>query len=101
MTSKEPEFFEYVFSEKPVIDNSKHKSDPVLTRYEYASLIAKRVEMLAQNRLLESCMGEVDLFEVAQKEIEDRKDIGIILKRTLPNGDVELWDIREMTLRKY
>jgi DNA-directed RNA polymerase I, II, and III subunit RPABC2 len=75
---------------------------PIMTKYEYTALLAKRVQMLEHGaRPLTDGDAAVPrdstqyLSSLAQKEIREKK-LPIIIARDLPTGAVEYWSAQEL-----
>lgn len=82
-------------------DANNNETSPFLTIYEKTSMIGLRLSQLsygAQSALspeqLESCTS---IKEIVQKEFETRK-IPLMVKRVLPNKNVEYWKIEDMII---
>lgn len=85
-------------SNKEDINNQKiteKKTLPFLTKYEKARIIGLRTQQLSTGAIP---MIDTDMYdsalEVAEEELKQRK-IPFIIRRVLPNGEIEDWKIEE------
>lgn len=85
-------------SNKEDINNQKIKEKktlPFLTKYEKARIIGLRTQQLSSGAIP---MIDTDMYnsalEVAEEELKQRK-IPFIIRRVLPNGEIEDWKIEE------
>lgn len=84
-------------------DNTKYKSKPIMTKYEFNQLIGLRTMHLSRGAVpfIELPDGyaiktNLQLREdIAIKEFKEGK-IPFMVKRTLPNGQFEYWAVNEM-----
>lgn len=62
-----------------------------MTKYERARLLGTRALQLSMNAPpMVDLRGEVDPFQIARRELEERK-IPLIIRRLLPDGSYEDW----------
>lgn len=85
-------------SNKEDIYNQKikeKKTSPYLTKYEKARIIGLRTQQLSTGAIP---MIDIELYnsalEVAEEELKQRK-LPFIIRRVLPNGDIEDWKMEE------
>lgn len=80
-----------------IIIDPLHKTTPIMTRYERATIIGERAKQLEGGAIafipLEP--NEIDSYYIAKKEF-DLKKIPFIVKRPLPNGACEYWRINDL-----
>jgi len=83
-------------------DKTGYKSLPIMTKYEFNQIIGLRTMHLARGApaFVES-QGEVEknmtLRAIALKELIEKK-LPYIIKRPMPNGKHEYWNINELNL---
>lgn len=76
-----------------------HKTLPFLTKYEKARIIgqrAKQIDMGAKP-MFQVKQGLIDSYLIALKELELKK-IPFIIKRPIPNGGFEYWNLSDLEL---
>lgn len=76
-----------------------HKTLPYLTKYEKARIIgqrAKQIDMGAKP-MFQVKQGLIDSYLIALKELELKK-IPFIIKRPIPNGGFEYWNLSDLEL---
>jgi DNA-directed RNA polymerase subunit K/omega len=79
-----------------VVDPSKRTTVNRITKYEYAYIVAKRAEMIEHGSpLMIPDTKEIKAIKIAMEET-DRGLNPIIIRRTLPNGNIEEWSNSEL-----
>lgn len=77
------------------------KSSNLMTKFEVARLIGLRALQIANGSplmiKLESVKPEWNYLDIAMEELKQRK-LPMILKRSFPNGNYELWSVEEMII---
>ncbi len=69
-----------------------------MTKYEKARILGTRaMQISASSPILVPIGNETDSLRIAQMELRARK-IPYIIKRTLPNGIVENWNVEDMII---
>lgn len=69
-----------------------------MTKYEKAYILGVRATQLSMNAPPLVEIGDLtDAFEIAEKELKERK-IPFILRRKLPDNTYEYWDIKDMVV---
>ena len=83
-------------------DPAKNVSNPVMTKYERATILGQRIEQLARGsqafvdvESLGTSKQDVTSELIAERELLERK-LPFVIKRTLPNGKPEYWRIKDM-----
>ncbi len=87
------------------IREANHRSVPFLTKFERSALIGERAEQL-EHRRIERHKGSLRIFldfvdpswtpiEIATREIDERK-LPILIRRRMPNGREELWNLQDL-----
>lgn len=83
---------------KGPVDKSKRITTPYLTKYERARVLGARALQLAMSApVMVELNGERDPLKIAEKELRANK-IPIIIRRYLPDGSFEDWDLDELIL---
>jgi DNA-directed RNA polymerase subunit K/omega len=84
-----------------VVPASKRKTNPIMTKFEYASLIYWRAQMIENTNspLMIPDTKFTNSIDIAKEET-DKKLNPIIIVRNLPNGTVEEWKCSELKLPK-
>jgi DNA-directed RNA polymerase subunit K/omega len=81
----------------------KRISDPYFTKYEYTTLLACRAQQIAEGAIPLVSITEFNtndpkfIWKVSEREILERK-LPYIVKRKLPNGQIEFWPVSELEL---
>ena len=71
---------------------------PYLTKYEKARILGARALQISMGApILVNLEGETDSLEIALKELKNRI-IPIVIRRYLPCGNYEDWEIDEMVI---
>ena len=85
-------------SNKEVLNNMKSKKKktfPFLTKYEKARILGVRAQQISTGApIMIDSTGFTSALKVAEEELRQRK-IPFIIRRTLPNGQIEDWKIEE------
>ena len=69
-----------------------------MTKYEKSSIISRRAEDIARGEMLMiKDPGTSDPIKIAKMELE-QKIIPYKVIRTLPNGDVEKWSVKDLII---
>ena len=82
----------------------ERKTDPYYTKYEYTALIGTRAQQLAHGaKPLVALDGFILssprlIWDIAEKEINDKKLIAFIIHRQLPSGKSEYWSATELSV---
>ena len=82
-----------------VIVDNLHKSLPILTRFEKARIIglrAKQINMGAEP-FIDIPDNIIDGLIIAEMELKAKK-IPFIIRRPMPNGGSEYWNIKDLTI---
>lgn len=81
-------------------DPSKNKTKNILTKYERVKIIGLRAQQLeaGADALVEVNLNQkFDSREIAKQELRERK-IPFFIRRTLPNGNKEVWRLDDMII---
>ena len=87
------------FSESDiVISDPRHKTVPILTKYEKTRILGLRVSQLNEGapRYIKSSTI-VDNNIIAEKELKHKK-LPFIISRPLPNGEKEYWKLQDLEI---
>ncbi|VDM00784.1 unnamed protein product [Schistocephalus solidus] len=77
---------------------SKRITTPYLTKYERARVLGARALQLSMSApVMVELSGERDPLKIAEKELRANK-IPIIIRRYLPDGSFEDWNLDELIL---
>lgn len=93
----------YIVSVEESYNNyyTKEKTtSPLLTKFERAKLLGIRAEMISAGNppLVVVPRGVDNAYEIALLELNEKK-IPLIIRRRLPNGNVEDWRIEELIIK--
>ena len=91
-----PEFLTYDKIYESLLNNKQRYSIPYLTKYEKSRIIGIRAKQISKNSPpLVDTDNLICPKEIALKELKERK-IPMIIKRHMPNGNIEHWRIDEL-----
>ncbi|CAL1262890.1 unnamed protein product [Larinioides sclopetarius] len=80
--------------------NQKRTTTPFMTKYEMARVLGTRALQIAMNAPVNvELEGETDSLQIAMKELRAHK-IPIIIRRYLPDGSYEDWNIDELIINE-
>lgn len=80
------------------VQSSKRITTPYLTKYERARVLGTRALQIAMCApVMVELEGLTDPLKIAMKELKARK-IPIIIRRFLPDGSYEDWQINELII---
>jgi len=84
-----------------IIDD-KHKTLPILTKYERTGIISERASLLQQGQqsVLSDLPPGLSYSEIAERELLE-KVIPIIVVRELPSGRNEYWHLEDLLDLRY
>ena len=85
-------------NKKGIIIDPFHTTIPILTRYEFAKIIGLRAKQLnhGSTPFIDNLDPNIiDGYTIAMKEFELKK-IPFIIKRPLPNGLNEYWNVKDL-----
>jgi len=88
-----------VRDEKNNIIDPLHKTIPFMTKFEKARILGQRAKQLDAGALpfVKVDKSVIDGYLIALKELEEKK-IPFIIKRPLPNGAFEYWNVNDLEL---
>lgn len=77
--------------------NNERITKPFLTKFEKAKILGTRSEMIANGAiaLVNVPPHVTNTYDIAKMEFEQKK-IPLIIRRHLPNGNVELWRLSDL-----
>ena len=81
------------------IIDEHHKTIPILTKYEKAKILGVRAGQLNNGcrSFVELTDSDIDGYLIAEKELYEKK-IPFIIKRPLPSGKNEYWNVNDLEL---
>lgn len=91
-----------VRDENNIIIDSLHKTLPYLTKYEKARVLgqrAKQIEM-GSKPLVKVPENIIDGHTIAELELREKK-IPFIIKRPIPNGAFEYWNLKDLEIINF
>lgn len=82
-----------------IIIDELHKTIPILTRFEKARVIGLRAKQINKGSepFIKISNDIMDGLTIAEMELKEKK-IPFIIRRPLPNGGSEYWNIKDLTL---
>jgi DNA-directed RNA polymerase subunit K/omega len=86
-------------NEKGLIDDENHKTIPILTRYEKSKIIGLRAKQIngGSDLFINAPANIIDGITLANMEL-DQKKLPFVIRRPLPNGTNEYWDINDLDI---
>ena len=81
------------------IKDPLHTALPFLTKYEYSKVVGMRAAQIESGSALFIKVDDSvhDPFLIAKEEVKQKK-IPFILKRPLPNGNIEYWKLSDLDI---
>ena len=81
------------------IDDPRHTTLPILTKYEYTRILGVRANQVEQGAALFVTVPEtlMDSYLIAKEELHQKK-LPFILKRPIPNGTIEYWKLEDLEI---
>jgi len=82
-----------------VINDSLHKTLPFLTKYEMTRILGQRAKQLNSGAasFVKIPPNIIEGYEIAKMELEEKK-IPFIIKRPLPDGTCEYWNVADLEI---
>ena len=86
-------------NEYGIINDENHKTIPILTRYEKSKIIGLRATQInsGSELFIKAPANIIDGIALATMELKQKK-IPFIIRRPLPNGTNEYWDIKDLDI---
>jgi DNA-directed RNA polymerase I, II, and III subunit RPABC2 len=79
-----------------LIPKEDRSTRPYLTKYEHARILGLRSRQIDMGcPIYVSVDGLIESYDIAEKELREKK-IPFIIRRYLPNGSYEDWEISEL-----
>ena len=84
-------------NERNIITDSRHRTIPILTKYEKAKIIGLRVTQLNNGAkpFISLKTPIIDNSLIAEKELKEKK-IPFIIMRPIPNAEPEYWKLEDL-----
>jgi len=81
------------------IDDENHTTIPILTKYEKAKIIGLRAKQInsGSDLFIDAPANIIDGITLAEMELKEKK-IPFIIRRPLPDGKNEYWDINDLDI---
>ena len=81
------------------IEDENHTTIPILTRYEKAKIIGLRAKQInsGSELFIDAPANIIDGITLAEMELKEKK-IPFIIRRPLPDGKNEYWDINDLDI---
>ena len=88
-----------VRDENGIIIDKLHKTLPFLTKYETARILGQRAKQLnsGAKTFIKVPPNVLDGYEIAKLELEEKK-IPFIIKRPIPDGTCEYWNVSDLEI---
>ena len=83
-----------------IVEKKDRTTFPILTKYEKNFLLGFRTQQIINGSVILidiNKLKEKTAYSIAQQELKEKK-IPFKIKRVLPNGKIELWDIEELII---
>ena len=83
--------------ENGIIIDPLHRTNPFITRYEYARVLGERAKQInaGAKPFVKTEENLIDGYLIALQEFKEKK-IPFIIKRPLPNGGCEYWALKDL-----
>lgn len=81
------------------IDDPRHTTLPILTKYEYTRILGVRANQVEQGAALFVTVPDtmIDSYLIAKEELHQKK-LPFIIKRPIPNGTIEYWKLEDLEI---
>jgi DNA-directed RNA polymerase I, II, and III subunit RPABC2 len=85
--------------EKQNIADPRHRTLPILTKYEYTRILGVRAGQVEQGASLFIKVPDtlIDSYLIAKEELHQKK-LPFIIKRPIPNGTIEYWKLEDLEI---
>jgi DNA-directed RNA polymerase subunit K/omega len=85
-----------------IIIDPLHKTIPILTKYERARIIGQRAKQIESGAkpLVKVPENIIDGYLIAELELREKK-IPFVIKRPLPDGSCEYWNVKDLEVIIY
>ena len=82
-----------------LINDPLHKTLPFMTKYEMTRVLGQRAKQIDSGAkpFVKVPLNIMDGYHIASLELEQKK-LPFIIKRPLPNGGIEYWDISDLEI---
>jgi len=82
-----------------IVIDPLHKTIPILTKYEYTSILGTRTKQINSGAkpFIEVKKQIIDGYIIAEMELKQKK-LPFIVQRPLPNGGCEYWPLQELEI---
>ena len=86
-------------NERGIIVDDLHRSIPMMTKYEYSSILGERAQQIdkGDSPMIKVPPGVMDSYLIAQMEL-DQKRIPFIIKRPIPGNGFEYWHVEDLEI---
>lgn len=81
------------------INDPRHRTLPILTKYEYTRILGVRAGQVDQGAALFITVPDtlIDSYLIAKEELHQKK-LPFIIKRPIPNGMIEYWKLEDLEI---
>jgi DNA-directed RNA polymerase I, II, and III subunit RPABC2 len=82
-----------------IIDDPLHRTIPYLTKYEKARVLGQRAKQIETGAkpLVKISENIIDSYIIAELELKEKK-IPFIIKRPIPGGGCEYWNLKDLEI---
>lgn len=82
-----------------LIPRNERKTSHIMTIYEKTRLLGIRTQQIDMGcePLIDTSKGFTESLQIAEQELKEKK-MPLIIRRFLPNGDYEDWEVDEMVI---
>ena len=82
-----------------VIIDELHRTVPILTKYEYTRILGIRAKQISAGATIFVKVPEtmIDSYLIAKQELQEKK-VPFIIRRPIPNGGSEYWNVQDLEL---
>ena len=89
----------FVRNKDGIVIDPLHKTVPILTKYEYTSILGTRTKQINSGAkpFIEVKKQIIDGYIIAEMELKQKK-LPFIVQRPLPNGGCEYWPLQELEI---
>ena len=82
-----------------VIIDELHRTVPILTKYEYTRILGIRAKQISAGATIFVKVPDtmIDSYLIAKQELQEKK-VPFIIRRPIPNGGSEYWNVQDLEL---
>lgn len=82
-----------------IVVDPLHKTNPIMTKYEYSRILGQRAKQIESGAtpFVKVDNNILDSYVIAENELKEKK-IPFIIRRPIPNGGFEYWNVNDLEI---